>query len=295
MGAGSTTSWTGAPEEVLSSSRMLFPNGSESWVSRASVLLVGFLCLASSGNGVVFAEQTVQLETTVLHRYPHDPTSFTQGLLWWDGYLYESTGRYGRSALQKVELKSGKAVQKSPLSFRYFGEGLARVDDLLIQLTWMSQTAFVYDLSTFERVGELRYTGQGWGLTSDGNRLIMSDGSEYFTFRDAHSFEEIRRVRVTLEGEPVSLLNELEFAVGSVYANIWQSSQIVRINPTTGVVTAVIDTSSLPYQPRNSAEDVLNGIAYVPERETFLLTGKLWPEVFEVRFVTGSDGSKTEW
>lgn len=224
------------------------------------------------------------LSARVLAEYPHDPRAFTQGLLWHHGSLYESTGQYGQSSLKKVALHSGDVLHEIRLSPRLFGEGLAKVGDRLIQLTWREEVALTYEVETFRELGRLNYSGEGWGLTYDGTSLVMSDGSDVLTFRDPASFAVQRRLPVTLKGRPVSLLNELEFADGSVYANIWQKRNIVRIEPLTGHVTAVIDASRLPYQSKEPSEDVLNGIAYIPDRRTFLLTGKLWPKIFEVRF-----------
>ena len=224
------------------------------------------------------------LRVRVLAEYPHDLRAFTQGLLWHHGSLYESTGQYGQSSLKKVELHSGDVLREVRLSPRLFGEGLAKVGDRLIQLTWREEVALTYEVETFHELGRLNYSGEGWGLTYDGTSLVMSDGSDVLTFRDPRSFAVQRRLPVTLKGRPMSLLNELEFADGSVYANIWQKRDIVRIEPLTGHVTAVIDASILPYQSKEPSEDVLNGIAYIPGRRTFLLTGKLWPKIFEVRF-----------
>ena len=224
------------------------------------------------------------LSARVLAEYPHDPRAFTQGLLWHHGSLYESTGQYGQSSLKKVALHSGDILHEIRLSPRLFGEGLAKVGDRLIQLTWREEVALTYEVETFHELGRLNYSGEGWGLTYDGTSLVMSDGSDVLTFRDPQSFAVQRRLPVTLKGRPMSLLNELEFADGSVYANIWQKRDIVRIEPLTGHVTAVIDASRLPYQSKEPSEDVLNGIAYIPDRRTFLLTGKLWPKIFEVRF-----------
>lgn len=245
-----------------------------------------FIWLNCAGGGglPVLGQSVERLSLELISEYPHDATAFTQGLIWCSGKLYESTGRYGDSRLRKVRLKDGRVVRERRLPFNFFGEGLARVEDRLYQLTWRSGTALVYDLKTFEPIRQIRYSGEGWGLTFDGSWLVMSDGSDTLTFRDPASLVVWRRLPVRLEGRPVQWLNELEFAEGEIFANVWQSDQIVRIDPETGQVTAVIDASSLPYKPRSRTEDVLNGIAYVPSRGTFLLTGKLWPKVYEVRF-----------
>ncbi|UCF35702.1 MAG: glutaminyl-peptide cyclotransferase [Acidobacteriota bacterium] len=237
----------------------------------------------------VYGNAVEALQVEVLAEYPHDVQAFTQGLLWHDGHLFESTGLTGRSSLRMVVLETGEVVRRVDLPGSLFGEGLALVEDRLIQLTWLAGKALYYDLETFEEFGTSSYLGQGWGLTYGDTFLIMSDGSNQLTFRDPASFAIWQRVPVTLNGSPVRRLNELEWVDGQVYANIWQESEIVRINPQSGEVTAVIDTSALPYQPQNPADDSLNGIAYLPERETFLLTGKKWPKIFEVRFIPTAD------
>jgi glutaminyl-peptide cyclotransferase len=230
------------------------------------------------------ADGVERLTIRILAEYPHDTNAFTQGLIWCGDYVYESTGRYGASRLRQVRLSDGELIREVRLSPRLFGEGLARRGEQLVQLTWRSGIAMIYDFATFRETGRLSYSGEGWGLTFDGGWFIMSDGSDVLTFRDPDTFAVWRRLPVTLEGRPVHLLNELEYAHGSVFANVWQSTDIVRIDPATGAVTAVIDASSLPYRSRMAGEDVLNGIAYHAERGTFLLTGKLWPKLFEVRF-----------
>lgn len=226
-----------------------------------------------------------RLKVKVLGAVPHDPGSYTQGLVWTDGALYESAGQYGESDLRQVDPKTGKVLRSVDLPERYFGEGLARVGDRLIQITWQEGAALLYDLATFERRGELPYSGEGWGLCYDGKRLIMSDGSNRLTFRDPGTFTTTGGVDVTFEGRPVMQLNELECVDGAVYANIYGTQEIVRIDPETGRVTAIIDASGLltPEETRGGAE-VMNGIAYKPETKTFLLTGKYWPKMFEVVF-----------
>ena len=226
-----------------------------------------------------------ELRPEILAHYPHDSQAYTQGLLWWDGHLYESTGRYGQSSLRKVELETGRVVQEKKLPADLFGEGLERIDDELVQLTWHENVAVVYRLSTFEKVREFEYRGEGWGLCRLGNRLFMSNGSETLTVRDSKTFLVTARLRVTLNGKAVDSLNELECAKGSVWANVWTTDTILRVDPESGVVTATVDASDLdPDRPQNG-EAVLNGIAYRPETDTFLITGKLWPRIFEVRFV----------
>jgi len=250
-------------------------------------LIVWLLALTAPGCVSPSSPQVNQVETLsvrVINKYPHDPGAFTQGLIWFSGRLYESTGRYGQSSLRKVRLRDGKVLRKVSLHPRYFGEGLARVGSRLIQLTWRENTAFTYDLTNLRQLGKIPYSGDGWGLTFDGTWLVMSDGSSLLTFRDPRTFSVWKRLQVTLNKRPVQMLNELEFAGGWIYANVWTRTEIMKIHPETGRVVAIIDASGLPYQPVRQSEDVLNGIAYIPERKTFLLTGKLWPKIFEVVF-----------
>lgn len=226
-----------------------------------------------------------RLTVRVVAEHPHDPASFTQGLLFFDGSLYESTGQYGRSRVRRIEPATGRVLAERTLPPRLFGEGLARVGERLIQITWREGVALLWQVETLEPRGELRYRGEGWGLTFDGERLIMSDGGTALVSRDPESFEETGRVEVTLEGEPLGRLNELEWVDGAVWANVWGASWIVRIDPASGAVTAIADLSPLIHRlPPDQAEgiDVLNGIAWHAERGTFFVTGKLWPRLFEV-------------
>ncbi|MFN8422649.1 MAG: glutaminyl-peptide cyclotransferase [Anaerolineae bacterium] len=228
------------------------------------------------------------LVPTVLEAYPHDPEAFTQGLLLDDGKLYESTGLEGRSTLREVDPATGKVLRRHDLPADVFAEGLALVDDRLVQLSWQEQRAFVYDERTFTSDPEFAYAGEGWGLCYDGRRLVMSNGSDRLTFRDPATFEVQGDVGVTLGGQPLRMLNELECVDGQVYANVWQTNEIVAIDPASGRVTASVDASNLWTQmaDRDPALpiDVLNGIAYDPADRTFLVTGKLWPKLFRVRF-----------
>ncbi len=221
----------------------------------------------------------------VLRDFPHDPRAFTQGLLWHDGKLYESTGQYGESSLRRLDPRNGEIEFRSSLAESYFGEGLARVARNLILLTWQSQVAFSYDIESLELNRSYTYSGEGWGLCNDGSRLIMSDGSHRLAFRDLETFEQVGSLPVTLRGAPLEYLNELEWAHKSVYANVWERDFIVRINVESGRVIELIDASGLISAEENRRADVLNGIAYDPEKDTFYITGKLWPRMFEVRFV----------
>ncbi len=239
-----------------------------------------------SGSGT--AAPTVEAEalrTRVLKRYPHDTKAFTQGLVWHDGVLYESTGQYGKSSIRSVRLDDGTVLAERKLEPNLFGEGLARVDEQLITLTWRAGLAIVSDLDTLDQRETLRYEGEGWGLCFDGTSLIMSDGSSTLTVRNPETMEIRRRVMVRRGDVPVRMLNELECVGRDVYANIWRRQEIVRVDPITGQVTASIDARNLLSRVEAARADVLNGIAYKPETQTFLLTGKLWPAVFEVEFI----------
>lgn len=226
-----------------------------------------------------------RLKVKVLSTRPHDPGAYTQGLLFANGVLFESTGLNGRSSLREVDPKTGKVWRRVEVPRQYFAEGLALADNRLIQLTWQNGVAFVYNPMTFQKVGELRYNGEGWGLCYDGKRLVMSDGSDLLLFRDPKTFAPQGQVNVTLAGQPVYQLNELECVSGVIYANVWQTDDILRIDPKTGRVTAVIDASGLLSAQEAQQAEVLNGIAYDPAKKTFLLTGKLWPKMFEVELV----------
>ncbi|MEX1345456.1 MAG: glutaminyl-peptide cyclotransferase [Candidatus Limnocylindrales bacterium] len=226
------------------------------------------------------------LEWEVVSRRPHDPGAFTQGLLVAeDGRLYESTGLYGSSSLREVDPASGDVLRLRPLPDDEFGEGLAAIGDELVQLTWMRGLARRFDARTFEVVGRHRYEGQGWGLCYDGQRLIMSDGSDELEFRDPHTFEVLGSVSVTVGGQSLARLNELECVDGEVWANIWKRDLIVRIDPADGHVTGVLDLAGIiePHPALADPGDVLNGIAYDTATETFLVTGKRWPELIEIR------------
>lgn len=216
---------------------------------------------------------------------PHDPTSFTQGLILYNGSLYESAGLYGSSSLRQLDPETGAVLQQVPVDAQYFAEGLERVDDRLIQITWREQTAFIYDIETFTQVGTFTYEGEGWGLCYDGTDLYMSNGTDHLTVRDPQTFAVRAEIPVTQEGQPVFRLNELECVGGTVFANIWQTDTIVQIDKTTGQVVATINAAGLLTAEERAQTDVLNGIVYLPDSGAFLITGKLWPKMFEVRFV----------
>ncbi len=235
-------------------------------------------------------EPVLELVVEVISERPHDTGSYLQGLLLYEGLLYESAGQHGESNLREVDPETGEVLRSVNVPEEYFAEGLARVGDRLIQLTYHAGEAFVYDLETFEIVGGFTYEGEGWGMCYDGNYLFMTDSSQFLAIRDADTFELIFRGMVTIQGRPLSpgLLNELACVGDYIYANLWQTDYIVQIDKTDGRVTAVIDASGL-LTPEETAElessSVLNGIAYDAENDVFLITGKRWPKIFEVRFV----------
>jgi glutamine cyclotransferase len=220
----------------------------------------------------------------IIHTYPHDPHAFTQGLVFVDGSLYESTGLNGQSSLRMVDLETGRVLQSQPVDSKYFAEGLTAWGSTLVQLTWESHVALVYDRFSFRVMRTFPYSGEGWGLTEDGKSLILSDGSDALRFFDPATFREVRRVIVKDHGKPVSEINELEFIRGEIYANIWHSDRIVRIAPATGKVLGWIDlTGLLPATEHSSPEAVLNGIAYDSAHDRLFVTGKLWPKLFEIK------------
>ena len=234
--------------------------------------------------------QAQSVRPEVVATFPHDPQAFTQGLLLHAGRFYESTGLEGMSSLRRVVPETGGVERNVPLASDLFGEGLALVGERLIQLTWQDGIALVYDLD-FNPAGSFEYTGEGWGLCYDGTRLVMSDGSSRLFFRDPSTFALLGDVQVQSAGTPVERLNELECVDGIVFANVWLTDTIVRIDPATGVVLDTIDASGLLSAQEAAAADVLNGIAFDAASGHFFLTGKLWPKLFEVRLDFGSGGS----
>ncbi|MEO0324226.1 MAG: glutaminyl-peptide cyclotransferase [Myxococcota bacterium] len=285
------------PGPTLSAARLLLAAG-----------LVALVALALWARGAGEAQETVeavelppqpapdraasagpeQLRVRVVRRLPHARDAFTQGLLWHAGKLYESTGQYGQSSLRRVDLMTGDVELRTDLDDAVFAEGLARVGERFVQLSWRSGRAFVWRETDagFERLTEHEYAGEGWGLCFDGRRLVMSDGSATLTFRDPETFEEQGHVLVTDDGRPVRNLNELECVTHGdetfVLANVWQREFLVRIDPASGRVTARIDARGLLRGRERYGTDVINGIAWLPERESYLLTGKYWPAAFEV-------------
>jgi len=246
--------------------------------------------LASSLLTACGSSPATELSANEVARHPHDPGAFTQGLVWHDGWLYESTGLYGESSLRRVELETGAVEEVRYLEAEVFAEGLARVGDALVQLTWRAERAYRWPIDGFARGDPPRavhaYRGEGWGLCHDGERLVKSDGTPRLTFHDPDDFGLLGSVDVTLDGEPLARLNELECVAGAVWANVWYEDRIVRIDPASGQVEAWLDLSGLltPAQREEvGPQGVLNGLAWRPETGTMLVTGKLWPVVVEMR------------
>jgi glutamine cyclotransferase len=220
----------------------------------------------------------------VVHTWPHDRGAFTQGLLYLNGALLESTGLNGQSSLRKVELETGKVLQRVDVPTNYFAEGLALLGNKLFQLTWQNGKGFVYDLDTFHLEKEFYYSGEGWGLTTDGHVLIMSDGTAQIRFLDPETFGVERVINVTANDQPIPRLNELEYVKGEILANVWKTAKVVRIDPATGKVVGEIDfTGLLAPGDYTDTTDVLNGIAYDAAGDRLFITGKCWPKLFEVR------------
>ena len=244
------------------------------WVIRCSSAVLWALLLLSCSRS-----EDAQVQATL----PHDPNAYTQGLLFHDDWFFESTGLRGRSSLRRVEPETGRVLQQINLPPQLFGEGLALFGDMLIQLTWQAGRAFVYDLNSFQLLREHRYNTEGWGLTHDGQSLIMSDGSHVLYFREPSTFKLLQTVSVTENGRPVRWLNELEYINGEVWANVYRSPDIVRINPADGQVIARLSFPELPRpEERNGHEDVLNGIAYDASTQRVFITGKLYSYVYEI-------------
>jgi glutaminyl-peptide cyclotransferase len=247
------------------------------------ILFIFVLCFLLSCQ-----QQPTTLAPQVINTYPHDNQAFTQGLLLHEGKFYESTGLEGLSSLREVEITKGNTLRMVTLDSKYFAEGLALVNDKLIQITWKNGEALVYDLATFNKEKTFSYQGEGWGLCFDSTELYMSDGSATLYKRNPDTFEVTGQIKVKQNGQDVMMLNELECVGEFVYANIWQTDNIVKIDKKTGNVLSTIDASNLLSSDERSSlaqGGVLNGIAYNPEADTFYITGKLWPKLFEVKFV----------
>lgn len=259
----------------------------------AGLLMTGLSCGDSSGSGdggeVTPPPAPVEAVQQV-RSFPHDSAAFTQGLVWQGGVLYESTGRYGQSTLRTVELETGRVIRSTALAPQYFAEGITAVGDSILQLTWREGVMFVYDRGTLARTGQVSYSGEGWGLTTDGRSVIVSDGTSYLTFLDARTLQPQRTLAVTDGGQPVNELNELEWVKGEVWANVWHTSRIARIDPATGRVKGWLDLAAL-VPAVSDPEGVLNGIAYDAAANRLLVTGKLWPRLYEIRIPSLGVGS----
>jgi glutamine cyclotransferase len=244
------------------------------------LILTGCLSPGNSNNIPVYSYN-------IVNTYPHDRDAFTEGLVFEDGFLYEGTGLYGDSSLRKVELETGAVLQIYELPAEFFGEGITIYGDKIVQLTWKSHVGFVYDEDSFESLQEFNYLTEGWGITHDGTRLIMSDGTSTLHFLDPQTFEEISQLEVFDNNGPINRLNELEYIQGEIYANIWQTDRIARISPETGRVVGWVDLEGLlTAEDRSEPVDVLNGIAYDAGTDHLFVTGKLWPKLFEIKLIS---------
>ena len=248
-------------------------------------------CVLFLGNSAYTQADSVKTPVygvKVVNTYEHDKQAFTQGLLYDNGLLYESTGVRGRSTMRKVKLETGEVLQKVKLPASLFGEGLALWEEQFVQLSWQAGVALVYDKESFKLSHVFRYKGEGWGLTNNKDGFIMSDGTADLRFMDPKTFQEVKRITVTDAGNKVKNLNELEYINGEIYANVWLTNKIAKIDPNSGKVLAWIDLSNLvPAGYKNNPDAVLNGIAYDSKRKRFFVTGKLWPKLFEVSFLEG--------
>jgi glutaminyl-peptide cyclotransferase len=250
-----------------------------------SLLIVFALLLASSA----YAQSGIPIYGyRVVNTYPHDTAAYTEGLFYLDGYLYESTGTEGQSTIRKMDLATGKVLQKVDLPPPDYGEGIVAWKNRLIQLTWQSQRGYVYDLNSFKRLSQFSYPGEGWALTTDGHRIYMSDGTATIRVLDPETLKQVGKIEVTAMGRPLVNLNELEWVKGQLYANVWLTQNIVRIDPATGKVVGVINLTGLAPDPKTLTDpgnDVLNGIAYDAKHDRLFVTGKRWPSLYEIKLV----------
>ncbi len=250
-------------------------------------LILFYLFSSAVFSTIVFTVDNTarKIDYRVINTYPHDRNSFTQGLELYDGYLYESTGLYGRSSLKKIDLKTGEVLKKINLDEKYFGEGITILNNKIYQLSWQNNTMFIYDLE-FDLLKKVNYSGQGWGLTNNGKNLMMSNGSEYIYYRDPETFEITKIIKITFDNKALKNINELEYINGYIYANLWGKDIIVKINPDSGEVKAYLDLKDILDKDKYDYKiNVLNGIAYLEERDHLLITGKLWPKIFEIELI----------
>lgn len=249
--------------------------------------LVGATCQSSSTNssGTSNAKTGVPIYTyEIVKVFPHDTAAFTQGLISVDGNFIESTGEVGRSTLRRVEPETGKILQRVDVPVPYFAEGATLLKGKIYQLTWQDGEGFIYDALSFDKIGDFKYAGEGWGLTTDGQSLILSDGTNRIRFLDPNTFQVTRTIVVTHRGAPLTDLNELEYVQGEIFANVWHANRIARINPQTGAVVGWIDLSGIISPGElHDEEAVLNGIAYDEAHDRLFVTGKLWPKLFEIK------------
>jgi glutaminyl-peptide cyclotransferase len=251
------------------------------------LLILAFLFLLVSCSGDAHlnetASETAVYAFDVVGRWPHDTAAFTQGLEYYEGSLYESTGGHGTSSLRQVELETGRVLRRVDVPREYFAEGLTIFRGKIYQLTWQAHKGFIYDLASFQMLGEFAYEGEGWGLTHDDRSLILSDGTNRIRFLDPVNFRVERSIQVFNGDKPLMKLNELEYIRGEIYANVWQTDWIVRLDPQTGKILGRIDLKGLlPPADRTGTTDVLNGIAYDEGRDRIFVTGKLWPKLFQI-------------
>jgi glutamine cyclotransferase len=257
-----------------------------SWLRILTFLLVALTFASGYPPPKARSHRTPEYTYKVIRRFPHDANAFTQGLAYRDGYFYEGTGLNGRSSLRQVRIESGEVIRKVDLARQYFGEGITPLGDQIFQLTWQSHLGFVYRLSDFHWIKSFSYTGEGWGLTTDGHDLYMSDGTPDIRVLDPSTFAVKRSIHVHDGSKAIEQLNELEWVEGEIYANIWQTDRIARISPQTGAVVGWIDLAGLlPSEERQNNGAVLNGIAYDRAGKRLFVTGKLWPAVFQIELV----------
>lgn len=248
------------------------------------ILLLVFIIFFNLTVLAVNLEQIPKLKYKVLNTYPHDPQAFTQGLEIYKDNLYEGTGLYGRSSLRKIKLASGKILKEINLNNNFFGEGITILNNKIYQLSWNENTAFVYDLN-FNLIHKFKYQGEGWGLTNDNTNLIMSNGSKYLFFRNPKTFNIIKKIAVHNNNNEIKNINELEYLNGFVYANIWQTDYIIKINVDNGKIKSYLDLKNILNQDYDKKINVLNGIAYDKKNNSFLVTGKLWPKIFRIKII----------
>jgi glutamine cyclotransferase len=257
-------------------------HGKSFFVSFLLVLVLGVSSCSSPVTTLSVPVYTYRIVNT----YPHDQGAFTQGLAFENGVLYEGTGLYGKSSLRKVDLETGNVLQTYELPPKYFGEGITVFEDIIVQLTWKSKLGFIYDKNNFELLRNFTYATEGWGITHDGERLLMSDGTSTLYFLNPENFSTIGRIEVHENSSPITGLNELEYVKGKIFANVWPTDSVAIIDPHSGQVSGWIDLSGLlPSQYHSAPVDVLNGIAYDPANDRLFVTGKLWPWLFEIKLI----------